>query len=78
MFHSRYTIKINKLHERALGSVYDDYNSTLETLTEKDNAFSIPHQNIHCLLVVIYKVVHGWTENEILKNMLKKIRQIIF
>ena len=77
MFHSRYTIKINKLHERALGSIYDDYNSTLETLIEKDNTFSIHHQNIHCLLAVFYKVVHGWTENEILKNLWKKIQIII-
>ena len=47
--------------------VYYDDNSTIETLLEKDNIFSIDHQNIHCLLAEIFKVVHGVHENKILK-----------
>ena len=59
--------KTKKLHERVLKLVYYDDNSTIETLLEKDNIFSIDHQNIHCLLAEIFKVVHGVTENKILK-----------
>ena len=38
--------KINKLHERALRIVYENNISTFEKLLEKDNSFSIHHQNI--------------------------------
>ena len=64
---SQQTKKTKKLHERVLKLVYYDDNSTIETLLEKDNIFSIDHQNIHCLLAEIFKVVHGVTENKILK-----------
>ena len=41
MFYSRTTNnKINKLHERALRLVYDDYVSAFEELLEKDNLFT--------------------------------------
>ena len=49
----------------ALRSVYDDYSSTFETLLEKDSTFSIYYRNILCLLLEIFKVVHGETEKEI-------------
>ena len=40
MFYNRTTNnKINKLHERALRLVYDDYLSAFEELLEKDNSF---------------------------------------
>ena len=38
--------KINKLHERTLSIVYDDYNSKFEELLTKDSSFTIYHQNI--------------------------------
>ena len=38
--------KIDKLHERALRIVYDDYNSKFEELLTKDSSFAIHHQNI--------------------------------
>ena len=33
--------KINRLHERALRLVYDDYSSSFETLLERDSSFTI-------------------------------------
>ena len=39
--------KTNKLHERALRIVYQDDISNFEGLLEKDNPFSIHHQDIH-------------------------------
>ena len=47
MFYNRTTNnKINKLHERALRLVYDDYLSAFEELLEKDNSFTVHHYNI--------------------------------
>ena len=48
MFYSRTTnSKINKLHERALRQVYDDYVSAFDELLEKDNSFTVHHYNIY-------------------------------
>ena len=46
MLHSRYTNKIKEFHERGLRIVFDDYESILDQLLEKDHIFSIHHQNI--------------------------------
>ena len=43
--------------------IYDDYNSPLENLLEKDHACSIYHQNICPLLVA------GLTPKKILKHV---------
>ena len=54
MFHSRHTNnKINRLHEAALGTVYNDYESTFEQLLINDKSFCIHHQNIHKLMIEI-------------------------
>ena len=56
MFHGRkINEKINRLHERSLRIVYNDYTATFEELLAKDGSFSIHHQNIQTLLVEIYK-----------------------
>ena len=55
--------KINKLHERALRIVYQDDISNFEQLLEKDNSFSIHHQNIQTLAIEMYKVHYGLSEN---------------
>ena len=60
MFYSRTANnKINKLHERALRLVYDDYVSTFEELLEKDNSFTAHHYNIQTLYIELYKVFSG-------------------
>ena len=54
MFHSRRTNKtINRLHERALGIVYDNDVSTFDQLLVMDESFCIHHQNIQRLLIKI-------------------------
>ena len=47
--------KINKLHERALRLVYDDYESSFDVLLNKNKSFSIHHQNIQKLMIEVYK-----------------------
>ena len=39
--------KINKLHERALRIVYDDYNSKFEELLTKDGSFTTHHKTFN-------------------------------
>ena len=76
MFCSRNANKqINRLHERALRIVYQDYilkffEELLEKV-EKDNYFSTNHQNIQTLAIKMYKVRHGLSKNsfyEIFEN----------
>ena len=60
MFHSRQSnSKINRVHERALRTVYNDFESSFEELLEKDGSFCIHHQNIQSLLIEIYKWFNG-------------------
>ena len=47
--------KIDKLQERALMLVYDDYESSFDALLNKNKSFSIPHQNIQKLMIEVYK-----------------------
>ena len=48
--------KINRLHERSLRIVNNDYESTYEELLSHNNCFSIHDQNINCLAAEIEKV----------------------
>ena len=50
--------KINRLHERSLRIVNNDYESTYEELLSDNNCFSIHDQNIHSLATEIYKVAN--------------------
>ena len=73
MFCSRNANKqINRLHERALRIVYQDYILKIfEKLLEKDNYFSTNHQNIQTLAIKMYKVCDGLSKNsfyEIFEN----------
>ena len=47
--------KINRLHERTLRLVYDDYSSSFEMLLDRDSSFTIHYQNIQSMLIEIYK-----------------------
>ena len=50
MFHSRkLNSRVNKLHERALRIVYQDYASSFTELLEKDNSTTIHNKNIQFL-----------------------------
>ena len=48
--------KINRIHERALRLVYQDYASTFEELLMKDNSLCFHHRNIHQVAIEMYKV----------------------
>ena len=56
IFHSRHlNSKINRIHERALRIAYKDYESSFDTLLEKDNSVSIHPKNLQILLIEICK-----------------------
>ena len=60
LFHSREANnKVNKLHERALRIIYDDYASSFHELLVKDRSFSVHHCNIQFLAIEIYKIING-------------------
>ena len=59
MLHSRtLNNKINLIHERALRTVYSDYNSFFNQLLEKDGSFTIHQRNVQSLAIEIYKYLH--------------------
>ena len=66
MFHRRGTNnKINRIHERALRTVYHGDVSTFDRLLVKDKSFCIHHQNIQRLLTEIFKIIHGNSGNSL-------------
>ena len=59
-FHGRQTNhKINRLHERALRIVYNDYGSSFQDLLSKYNLFTVHHQNLQYLAIEIYKTLNN-------------------
>ena len=60
MFYSRkLNGRINKLHERALRIVYQDYVSSFNELLEKDKSTTIHGSNIQFLATELFKVKNG-------------------
>ena len=60
MCHSRtLNNKINRIHERALRIVYNDYKSNFKELLERDHSFTIHERNIQYLATEAYKVKNG-------------------
>ena len=56
-FHSRkLNSRVNKLHERALRIVYQDYTSSFTKLLDKDNSTIIHNRNIQLLATELFKV----------------------
>ena len=75
MFHNRSSNNnINKIHERALRTVYEDSESTFEQLLRKDNTVCIHHRNIQALAIEIFKIKHGISP-EIMKDVLQERSQ---
>ena len=68
--------KINKLHERAVRTVYDDNVSTSDQLLAKDKSFCIHHQNIQRLLIEIYKTLHDISGNSLKELFVKREKTI--
>ena len=72
MFHSRsLNNRINRLHGRCFRIIYNDKISNFEELLHKHNSASIHHNNIHALVIEIYKVVNG-TSPEIMNKVFKQ------
>ena len=60
MCHSRtLNNKINRIHERALRRVYNDYKSNFKELLERDHSFTIHEGNIQYLAIEAYTVKDG-------------------
>ena len=60
MLHSRtLNNKINRIHERALRTVYSDYNSSFNEPFNKDSSLTIHQRNVQSLATEIYKYLHG-------------------
>ena len=57
MFHTRsLNDKINRLHERALRTVYNDDVSTFGDLLSRDGSYTIHQRNIQALAIECFKV----------------------
>ena len=60
MFHSsKLNSRVNKLQERALGIVYQDYASSFTKILEKGNSKTIRNRNIQLLATELLKVKNG-------------------
>ena len=60
MFHGRkLNSRVNKLHEKTLRIVYQDYAPSFTELLEKDNAATIHNRNIQLLATELFKVKNG-------------------
>ena len=56
MFHSRHlNNKINRIHERDLRIAYKDYDSSFNTLLEKDKSVNIHVKNLQTVMIEMFK-----------------------
>ena len=51
--------RINRLHERALRIVYNDYANSFESLLVKDGSVTIHNRNIQRVALEMYKIRNG-------------------
>ena len=76
MFRSReLNNRINRLHERALRLIYNDFTTSFEQLLDKENSFTIHHQNIQSLSIEMYKVANGLSTN-LFSDIFTKTKQL--
>ena len=62
MFHSRsINNKINRLHERVLRIVYNDFKSSFKNLLEKDETVSIHVKNFQKLVTEMFKMLKNFS-----------------
>ena len=60
MYHSRkLNSRVNKLHERALRIVYQDYASSFTETLVKDNSTAIHNRNMQLLATELFKIKNG-------------------
>ena len=60
MFHScQLNKRINRLRERVLRLIYDDYNETFKKLFEQDRSCTINENNIQYFAIEMFKVKDG-------------------
>ena len=51
--------RINRIHEKFLRIVYNDYNSTFTELSDRDGSYTIDERNMQTLAIEIFKVING-------------------
>ena len=62
MFHSRkLNSRVNKIHERGLRIVYQNYASLFTELLKQDNSITIHNRNIQLLATELFKVKNGFS-----------------
>ena len=49
---------MNKVQERALRLITDDYQSSFNILLDRRNEFSIHQRNLQTLIIELYKIIH--------------------
>ena len=64
---------INRIHERALCLVYNDYENTFQTLLSRDKSFTVHDKNIQTLAIELFKVVKGMSP-EIMREVKKELK----
>ena len=67
--------KINKLQERVLRLVYNDYEQSFDVLLNKNKSFSIHHQNIQELMIEIYKSLNKASPDNFFDSMFTSKRR---
>ena len=60
--------RINKIHECALGIVYNDHQCIFEELLERDNSFTIHERNLQKLATEMFKVSNGLSVQLVSEN----------
>ena len=75
MFHSRVlNERINDIHERALRTVYKDFNSSIQELLIEDKSLNIHHRNLQKLVIEIFKVKNSLS-HELMKDVFEFIEK---